>query len=277
MFIGNSHSLTVSRTDPDTHWLANPDGNSIPLPATEAPELQPGDTVEVFIYTDSQAQPVATVNTPAAKLGECAYLQVRSTTDVGAFLDWGIAKDLLLPFNEQRRPIDEGNRETVLVYCDNSGRLAATSRLDHHLQTSDEGFTAWQEVSLLVFQRTDLGFKAVVDNRAVGLLYKDEIYGELKAGQKITGFVKRLRPDHRLDLALQPPSHLIKNDITEAILLHLKSNDGISMLTDKSAPDEIYAEFGVSKKNFKRGLSTLYKQKRITIETDCVRLVRSGD
>lgn len=273
MIIGQTHDLCVSRTDPDTIWLDHPDAGDIPLPFNEAPKSLSGDSLRVFIYADSSAKPVATIKVPAALPGECACLKVRSVTELGAFLEWGIAKDLFLPFNEQRRPVQEGSFECVLVYLDNSGRLAATSRLDKHLPDDDDGFEAWQPVSLLVYQRTDLGFKAVIDNRAIGLLYKDEVFTSVKVGERVNGFVKRLRTDHRIDLALQPPSDQVKDNISDDILQYLNKHHGVSMLTDKSPPEVIYDTFGVSKKNFKRALSSLYKRRIINIESDRVVLV----
>ncbi len=284
MIIGYTHHLRVSRTDPDTIWLAHPnvgddtgvDDKAIPLPFDEAMHAQVGDQLKVFVYSDTQANPVATTKIPVITLGQCACLKVRSSTELGAFLEWGIDKDLLLPFNEQRRPVQEGNKESVLVYLDNSGRLAASSRLDKHLNETDDGFAAWQKVSLLIFQRTDLGFKAVVDDRAIGLLYNDEIFSPIRVGQTTAGYIKRLRQDHRIDLALQPPSDQIKAELTDIIMQYMEAHDGVSMLTDKSDPEAIYAQFGVSKKNFKRALSALYKQRRIVIEDNHVRLTSNA-
>jgi len=281
MIIGHSHHLSVTRTASDTVWLEVADTNSavteIPLPIDEAPQARTGDKLHVFVYPDSQANPVATMQMPLAQLGECACLNVRATTEHGAFLEWGIGKDLFLPFNEQRRPVQEGRKECILIYLDNSGRLAATSQLDKHLSETDEGFEAWQRVSILIYQRTDLGFKAVIENRAIGLLYKDEIFSDIKVGQTTTGYIKRLRHDHRIDLALQPTSHQLKAELTDVIIQYIKAHDGVSLITDKSAPDDIYATFGVSKKNFKRALSALYKQRRIVIETDRVLLAGKGN
>jgi len=273
MIIGHNHDLYVSRTDPDTIWLEHADAGEIALPYGEAPNSQPGDKLRVFVFTDTNANPVATTQSPLAVAGECACLKVRSVTELGAFLEWGIAKDLFLPFSEQRRPVQENSKECVLVYVDNSGRLAASSRLDKHLPETDDGFKAWQAVSLLVYQRTDLGFKAIVNNHAIGLLYKDEIFTNIKVGQRVDGFVKRLRPDHRLDLALQPPSDQLKDSLSDEILQYLNQHHGVSMLTDKSAPEAIYDAFGVSKKNFKRALASLYKKRIISIEKDRVVLV----
>ncbi len=280
MIIGCSHDLPVLRADPDTLWLdtsgTGSDIKEIPLPFDEAPQATPGDSLHVFVYSDAQANPVATVQMPVAQLGECACLNVRATTEHGAFLEWGIAKDLFLPFNEQRRPVHEGLKECVLIYLDNSGRLAATSQLDKHLSETDEGFEAWQKVSILIYQRTDLGFKAVIEHRAIGLLYKDEIFSDIKVGQTTTGYIKRLRQDHRIDLALQPTNDQLKASLTNDIIEYIKAHDGVSLITDKSAPDDIYAAFGVSKKNYKRALSALYKQRRIVIESDRVILAKKG-
>lgn len=281
MTIGCSHHLSVSRTDPDTVWLdastTGSDITEIPLPFDEAPHARPGDQLHVFVYSDAQANPVATVQMPVAQLGECACLNVRTTTEHGAFLEWGIAKDLFLPFNEQRRPVHEGLKECVLIYLDNSGRLAASSQLDKHLSENNDGFEAWQKVSILIYQRTDLGFKAVIEHRAIGLLYKDEIFTDVKVGQTKTGYIKRLRQDHRIDLALQPTNDRLKTDLSDEIIRYIKAHDGVSLITDKSPPEDIYTTFGVSKKNYKRALSALYKQRRIVIETDRVLLANKGN
>jgi len=276
MIIGQTHRLRVARTDPDTIWLEHADAGEIPMPFDDAPQCKVDEILSVFIYADNRSQPVATTKTPVVMPGNCACLKVRSVTDLGAFLEWGIAKDLFLPFNEQRRPVQEGAKECVLVYIDNSGRLAASSRLDKHLAQNDKDFKAWQAVSLLIYQRTDLGFKAVVDNRAIGLLYKDEIFQKVKPGQSINGFIKRLRADKRIDLALQPPSEQVKDTLGDDILQYLNTHHGVCTLTDKSPPEQIYDTFGVSKKNFKRALSSLYKRRIISIEPDRIVLVKSS-
>ncbi len=280
MIIGKSHQLHVSRAGSDTLWLeypdSGPDAQQFPMPLNEAQHAQPGDTVTAFIYTDGDANPLATIKMPHAELGECASMKVSAVTELGAFLDWGIDKDLFLPFSEQRRPVQEGAKECVMVFLDNTGRLAATSRLDHHLSETSNNFSAWQAVNLLIFQRTDLGFKAVINNQAIGLLYKDEIFTDIKVGQQLNGYVKRLRADHRIDLALQPPSNDVKRELTDVLVRHMQEHDGVLMVTDRSTPETIYDTFGVSKKNFKRALSALYKQRRITIEPDRVVLVKKG-
>jgi len=167
--------------------------------------------------------------------------------------------------------------ESVLVYLDNSGRLAASSRIDHHLPETATDYRPWQAVSLLIYQRTDLGLKAVVDNRAIGLLYKDEVFKAVRVGETHSGFVKRLRHDGRIDLALQPQSKQLQPDLTETVIAYLTDNDGVCNLSDKSSPEAIQAVFQVSKKNFKKALSTLYRERRIVIEPDRITLASNTE
>ena len=214
---------------------------------------------------------------PHATLGRCASLAVVALSDAGAFLDWGLAKNLLLPFAEQRRPLEVGQRECVQVYLDNSGRLAASARLDHRLSETPDGFAPWQAVALLVCQRTDLGFKAVVDDRAIGLLYRDEIFGDVRVGDRTRGYVKRPRADGRLDLALQPPARALAGDLAARIVAHLEAHGGSTALTDKASPEAIGEAFGVSKKNYKRALGNLYRERRVRLDPDRVVLVGRPD
>jgi len=222
---GEIAELTVLSTNREFITLDAQELGHIQLAAEQAPKAEPGTSLPVFIYTDAQARPVATMREPLVKLGECASLKVVDITNAGAFLDWGLEKNLLLPFAEQRRPLEIGRHESVLVYLDNSGRLAASSRLDHHLPETASDFKPWQAVSLLIYQRTDLGMKAVVDNRAIGLIYKDEIFKSVRVGEKHSGFVKRLRYDKRIDLALQPPSQKVKPELSHRIMEYLNENE----------------------------------------------------
>ncbi len=270
--IGSSHKLKVSDISLDTIHLCAMNGAITTMPLSDAPDVKPGDIISAFVYSGINGEPLATSQQPAAQLGECANMKVSSVTDAGAFLDWGIAKDLLLPYAEQRRPVEVGMRESVLVYMDNSGRLAATSKIDTRMPNTTLDFDPWQAVKLLVYQRTDMGFKAIVENRAIGLLYKDEIFQPIKTGQTLTGYIKPLRDDGRLDLSLQLPSRTTSSALTQVLLQYLHEHDGRMFITDKSSPNEIYAAFNASKKNFKRALGQLYKQRKVIIEDDCVRL-----
>jgi len=266
--IGYTSELRVSDINRESILLDGKELGSIVMPAEESPQAAVGDALSVFLYTNVNGEPAATTSQPLVQRGQCASLKVLDITNAGAFLDWGITKNLLIPFAEQRRPLEIGRYETVLVYLDNSGRLAATSRLDHHLPELAADFRPWQAVSLLLYQRTDLGLKAVVDNRAIGLLYKDEIFQSVRVGEKHDGFVKRLRHDGRIDLTLQPRSKELKPELSARILSHMQDNKGVCNLCDKSSPEAIQALFQVSKKNFKKAISTLYRERKIVIHAD---------
>ncbi len=273
MQIGHTQELTVLERNRNILLLDGGDGVTVPLPVDEADaSLEAGDSLSVFIFVDASGKPLATTRQPLVERDQCASLKVVDITNAGAFLDWGLSKNLLLPFAEQRRPLEIGRHESVLVYLDKSGRLAATSRLDHHLPEIADDFRPWQEVSLLIYQRTDLGLKAVVDNRALGLLYKDEIFQNIRVGEEHKGYIKRLRHDGRIDLSLQPLSKALQPELSDAIISYLQENDGVCELSDKSSPEAIQALFKVSKKNFKKALSTLYRERRIVIHAEHIEL-----
>lgn len=277
MKIGHTQTLSITERNREFLLLDGKDLGVIKLPTQEAEKAEPGDKLDVFLFTDASGQPVATCKRPYVERDECASLKVVDVSNAGAFLDWGLDKNLLLPFAEQRRPLDIGRHETVLVYLDNSGRLAASSRLDHHLPETDDEFRPWQPVSMLIYQRTDLGYKAVVDNRVLGLLYKDEIFQPIRPGEKHDGFIKRLRHDGRVDLALQPPSSQLQPDLSQTILAYLGAHDGVCELSDKSSPEAIQSIFKVSKKNFKKALSTLYRERKIVIDAERICLPATDD
>ena len=279
MLIGRTHEFTVAgRRSDGAVRLSGPDGTEVALePAADASALPASGTLRAFVRTDARGDPVATLRLPYVELGRCAALKVVDVGPEGAWLDWGLDKHLLLPFAEQRRPVEPGRIESVLVYLDNSGRLAATARLDHHLDETPEGFRAWQPVELLVYQRTDLGFKAVVDDRAIGLLYKDEVFRTLRPGTRTDGWVRRARPDGRLDLSLQPRVPDVLDGLAERILEHLRAAGGSSALTDRAPPEAIRDAFGVSKKNYKRALGTLFRRRRVHLEPDRVVLLDGRD
>lgn len=269
MDIGYTYSLPVTRrTQAHLELDAGALGTAI-CPIDDAPDANTGDSLKVFLYTDAQSNLVATTATPTVERDKVATLKVSEVTNAGAFLDWGLDKELLLPFAEQRRPVEAGRYESVLVYLDNSGRLAATSRIDHHLAdqaTETNDFKPWQAVQLLIYQRTDLGFKAVIENRAIGLIYKDEVFQRVRVGELTQGYIKRIRADGRIDLSLQPRSRDVHDELSQAIVDYLHANDGVCELHDKSSPDDIYRVFNVSKKNFKKAVGSLYKAGTITIE-----------
>ena len=245
------------------------------LPKKYAPKTLQVDTeIDVFLYNDSEDRIVATTLTPLACVGECAYLKVISCGKFGAFMDWGLAKDLLVPFSEQYKPMQQGYSYTVYLFVDEeSERIAGSTKLEQHLSTDNSHFKPRQAVDLLIYGKSDLGFKAVIDGTHLGQLFENELFQRLHFGQSVKGFIKQVREDGKVDLMLQLPSHLSRDSLTEAIVEHLQQQDGVSGLTDKSSPDEIYAAFGVSKKSFKKALGQLYKNQQIVIEKHQITLL----
>lgn len=277
MEIGYTYVLTVKRRTQSHIELDAGDLGLAVCPVADAPDANTGDSLRVFLYSDAQSKLVATTKIPSVQRDKVATLKVSEVTNAGAFLDWGLDKELLLPFAEQRRPVESGRYESVLVYLDNSGRLAASSRLDHHLPDQTTDFKPWQKVSLLIYQRTDLGFKAVIDNRAIGLIYKDEVFQRIRVGEQTNGYIKRIRADGRIDLSLQARSRDAHNDVSQSIIDYLNAHDGICELHDKSSPDDIYRVFKISKKNFKKAVGSLYKAGKVKIETNRIVLSDQGD
>jgi predicted RNA-binding protein (virulence factor B family) len=228
----------------------------------------------VFLYFDSDGRPVATTQTPKANVGEFAYLEVVETTSVGAFLDWGLDKDLLVPFGEQHRPMEAGKSYLVYVHVNRAdGRIIASSKIDKFLDDErPHNFRPWQEVKLVIGNSTDLGFKAIINHSHWGVLYKDEVFQRLSFGQSIQGFIKRVRPDGKIDLSLQG-GQVTRDKYSQTILDYLKKQNGFAPVHDKSDPALISRLFGMSKGAFKKAIGGLYKQRIISIEEEGIRLV----
>lgn len=237
-------------------------------------EMRIGDQLEVFIYLDSDDCIIATTEQPRVMVGECAYLQVKEVNAVGAFLDWGLLKDLLVPYGEQHKPMEVGRSYVVCVYLDPyTNRITASSRLNRHLEERASGLRVGQAVDLLICGKSDMGYKAVINHTHLGLLFRDDAFRPLNFGEKVKGFIKHIRPDRKIDVSLQAQGRDSRDDLADKILADLQRNGGVSYLTDKSAPDEIYKRFNVSKGNYKNALSLLYKQRKILIEADKIILV----
>jgi len=234
---------------------------------------QVGDTLEVFVYVDSEGHLAATTKTPLAQVDEIAWLKVVSLNYVGAFLDWGLPKDLLVPFSEQHHEMEVGRSYLVKVFLDDKNRIAATTKIDRFIADESVDFEVGQKVSLIIAEKTELGFKAIVNNTHWGLLYQNELFQPLRKGQKLDGYIKKIRDDHKIDLSLHHPGYGKVVSLTDNILIKLKENDGVLMLSDKSPPEAIYAAFGVSKKVFKQAIGALYKKKLITLDKSGIRLV----
>jgi uncharacterized protein len=206
--------------------------------------------------------------------GDFALLKVVAVNSVGAFLDWGLSKDLLVPFSEQRPLMEKGKSYIVRIYIDKqSNRITATTRLDRYLDNTPGNFHAGQEVKLLICNQTDIGYKAIINGTHWGVLYSNEVFQPLKRGQKTEGYIKKVRDDNKIDLSLHKPGYKKVGDVTETILNVLKKKDGFLPVTDKSSPEIIYKLFGVSKNTYKKAIGAIYRKRLITIENNGIKLI----
>ena len=232
-----------------------------------------GDKIDVFVYLDSEDRLTATTLKPKAQVGDFALLRCKDATPIGAFLDWGLPKDLFVPFREQRMKMRQGESYLVYIYYDNaSERIVATAKLDKYLN-SKRFYKSNEEVDLMVWQKSDLGYKFIINNERWGMVFHNEIFQALERGTRIKGYIKNVRPDGRIDLTLQKQGYEKVTELTDIILEKLKKNDGFMPVTSKTPPERINALFGVSKKTYKNAIGALYKKRLITIEDDGVRLV----
>ncbi len=272
--IGKMNTLKVLRVGSHGVILDGGELGDILLPLREAPAgCAVGDPVEVFVYPDSDDTLVASTQRPHAQVGEFACMKVASMTKFGAFLDWGLKKNLLVPFSEQNGSMVEGRRYIVHVYVEaRGGRIVASAKLDRFLDKEPAEYTRHQPVDLLIAEHTDLGYKAVVDNRHWGLLYDADVFQPLRYGQRLRGYIKNVREDGKVDLMLQQAGYAKVGGVAEQLLAKLEAAGGFLAVTDKSPPEQIYATFGVSKKTFKQAVSALYKERLITIEPNGLRI-----
>jgi uncharacterized protein len=223
---------------------------------------------------DSEDRLAATTLKPIAQVGEFACLRVASVTKIGAFLNWGLPKDLFVPFREQKVEMFERQTCVVRIYLDEtSGRIAASTKLDKFLDRTPPTYKTGEKVSLLICDRTDLGFKAIVNGKHWGILFYNDVFQTLERGQKIDGFIKQVRPDGKIDLCLQKPGFGKVKDLTDVILEYIKAQGGFMPVTDKTPAEEIYRLFGVSKKSYKMAIGALYKKRLITFENNGTKLV----
>jgi uncharacterized protein len=276
VMIGKRNMLRVVRDAAPGLYLDGGDQLEILLPGRYIPPgTKPGDMLDVFVYLDSEDRLVATTETPHVMVGEFAYLKVVNVvTGIGAFLDWGLAKDLLLPFGEQETHVRRGQWVTVGVFLDPaSKRIVATTRLSRHLNRQPPTYTEGQKVNLLITTKTPLGYNAIVENAHRGLLYHTDLAGPLTPGQKLEGFVRRLRPDGKIDLSRDVAGYKRVAPLTEQILLALQANGGRLAFDDDTSPQAIRDKFGVSKNAFKQALGALYKKRLIRFLNPGIELV----
>ena len=272
--IGQYSHLKIARITPSGAFLASEEGDIL-LPGKFIPEgARIGTELEVFVYLDSEDRPVATVQKPFAVVGEFAVLTVKDTNaKVGSFLDWGLDKDLLLPFSEQLAPVKKGEQVLVYLYQDASARIAASARLDRFLKPADASLTEGDAVDLFVYAYTDLGAKVVVNNRYSGVLFRNELYAKPKAGEKLRGYVKKIRDGGKLDITLRRGGAQEAQTDRDLLLAALSSSaDGFLPLHDKSSPEMISKLLKLSKKSFKKAVGGLYREGLISMSDDGIRL-----
>ncbi len=273
--VGNTYQLEVVKTVDFGFYLDAKELGEVLLPRKHAPkDLSVGDKLYVFIYLDSEDRPIATTKKPKVEVGQFAYLKAVARTHVGAFLDWGLEKDVLVPFAEQHLPMEVDKSYLVYLYRDkNDGRIVASSKIDKFLDDeAPHDFTPQQQVDLIIANSTDLGFKAIINHSHWGILYKNDVFQTLSFGQSKKGFIKRIRPDGKIDLSLQGGKET-RDKYTKIILNYLEKNDGFAPVHDKSSPDIIADTFGMSKGAFKKAIGGLYKQRIISIEKTGIRLI----
>ena len=236
-----------------------------------------GEPLEVFLYLDTQERIVATTHMPLAQVGDFAYLEVAWVNNFGAFLHWGPLKDLFVPFREQKMKMMKGHSYIVHVHLDpETYRIMASAKVEHFLSQDFPPYRTGDQVELLIWQRTDLGLKAIVDGRYGGLLYDTQMFRTLRTGDRVKGYISQVRPDGKLDLSLQCPGQRGVEDFSAQLLRHLQMNGGQTPLGDKSPAEEVYALFGVSKKVFKKAVGDLYRQRLIEISDTGIRLTPQG-
>ncbi len=273
--IGKSNSLRVVKQVDFGLYLDGGEHGEILMPLRYVPqEWDIDEYLDVFVYLDSEDRPVATTELPRVQVGECAHLSVIEVGKFGAFLDWGVTKDLLVPFKEQRVPMEAGRSYTVYLYIDKSGRIAATSKLSAHLAEESEGiFVAGEEVLLQIASRTELGYKAVVNGTHLGLVHTSEVLNPIRVGQTLGGYIHSIRPDGRINLTFHPKSNEKRAELSLDILEYLEDNGGVSPVTEKSDAAEIQKTFGCSKSSFKKAIGKLYKERKIKIESGKITLL----
>lgn len=269
-----NHLRVVKEVDFGLYLNGGPEGDIL-LPARYVPRgCKVGDELDVFLYLDSEERLVATTEQPLAQVGDFAWLRVAWVNNFGAFMDWGLMKDLFVPFREQKLKMQKDKYYMVHLHVDEeSYRIMASAKVERYLDKDMPPYKPGDKVQGLVWQKTDLGFKVIVDNRYGALLYDNEVFCELHAGDRLTAYIKLVRPDGKIDLSLQRKGLAAVTDFSDVLLNHLRTNAGSTPLGDKAPAEEIYAVFGVSKKVFKKAVGDLYKRRLIEITDSGLRLL----
>jgi predicted RNA-binding protein (virulence factor B family) len=272
--LGQLNTLEILRETPPGLFLGDDEGNEILLPNKYIPtSFEIGDKLSVFAYLDSHERPVTTTLKPFMKVNEFGLLRVTALSDYGAFLDWGLEKDLFVPFKEQARDMVEGKSYVVYCYLDEeTNRLVGSSKTNKYLSNEELTVERFDEVDLMVSRFTDLGVEMIINQQHKGLVYNDEIFRDLKLGEKLKGVISKIRDDNKIDVSLQHIGYKNIEPSAQVVLDALERNGGSLPLHDKSDPEEIKKRLGMSKKSFKKAIGSLYKQEQITMNSDSIEL-----
>lgn len=275
--LGKFNQLEVVKEVDFGVYLDGGEEGEILLPTRYVPEdCKIGDILNVFLYLDMDERLIATTLTPFVQVGQFACLEVSWVNQYGAFLNWGLMKDLFVPFREQKMKMQVGRKYVVHAHLDEeSYRIVASAKVERYLSKEKPEYAAGEEVNILIWQKTDLGFKAIIDNKYSGLLYENEIFSSIGTGMEMKAFVKQVREDGKVDLILQKPGFEKVDDFAKTLLDYIKEQGGWIHLNDKSPAEDIYDTFGVSKKTFKKGVGDLYKKRLIALHEDGIALVES--
>ncbi|MDD2411310.1 MAG: S1-like domain-containing RNA-binding protein [Bacteroidales bacterium] len=277
--IGKMNKLTVVKMVDFGLYLDGGERGEILLPQNAVPEnVEEGDELDVFIYFDSEDRIIATTQEPFAMVGEFALLRCVDVSAVGAFLDWGLYKNVLVPFREQKMKMQVGRSYLVFLYVDEeSDRIVASAKIDRFLDNEMPFFEPGDEVDIVVADLTDIGYKAIVNNAFWGVIYLNEVFEPLNKGEKMKAYVKKVREDDKIDLSIHRYGYRKVEDSLQRILDKIEQEGGEIQLSDKSSPEEIYDVFGISKKTFKQAIGALYKQRLIDISKDSIKRLRSHE
>lgn len=273
--IGRLNNLEVTKQVKFGVYLDGEELGEILLPQRYVPEnTQPGDRLEVFIYRDSDDLLIATTDTPKAQIGEFACLKVVDLNRTGAFFDWGLPKDLLVPFSEQKKTVEKGQEQIVYLYLDQeTDRIAGSTKLNKFLDNYPHHYEKGQQVDLIIEEHTHIGYKAIINGQHWGVIYDDDLFKPVRYGQRMKGFIKLVRPDGKINLSLQQLGYGKTDDLGKRIMHLLEEHDGYIAANDKTSPETIKRLFSCSKKAFKLSIGRLYKERRIAIEEGGIRLL----
>lgn len=276
--IGKVNTLSIVRETANGVYLDGGELGEILMPQKFVTEdYKNAGEVTVFVYTDSEDRLVATTEEPKAMVGDFAFLEVNAVTKVGAFLDWGLPKDLLVPFSEQKIKLEAGKSYWVYVYLDLlTQRIAASTKLHKYLDNTPPEYLRGEEVDVIIIEESEIGYKTIVNREHSGILYKNQVFRDIQPGTEMKAYINKVRKDDKIDLILDKPGYGKTDTVADEILTQLKENKGFLAVSDKSSPEMIKHMFGVSKKTFKNAVGALYKKRLIKFESDGIRLIGKG-